>query len=464
MKRLVIPLGLVLSLSLIALAGWLGYTSVDWNANTLPLAFSAATPTPAAQTRTTRVTRGDVRQVLTVPGQVTVPVQQQLSFSAAGRLLQVAVRAGDPIAKGQTLARLNPEPLQLALAQAQVDRDIKKAALDKLKAGPTASELTAANAAVRDAQVALQNAQYNLTIAQNSSTAAQTIRDREYEVAWYEANYGESLNKYNAGKIDKNRLDLDYSNLLTAKERLQTARTQATISLNSANQSVANAQEALRKAQANLATLKAGADATEIRQAELALQSSEVALAQAQANAGNTTLVAPFHGRVFDVTAKVGDSVSANAGFITVADLAQIEIQTTVGQEDVILVVPGQGATLTFDARAGETFSGKVSRIVPTRTGTSGAVNYSVFVVLDKPPAGLLPGMTADADIILAERKDVLVLPRRSVRAKANSTMQLSVLESGQTVARSIKIGLVGDLNVEILSGLREGDQVVTTQ
>jgi hypothetical protein len=85
-------------------------------------------------------------------------------------------------------------------------------------------------------------------------------------------------------------------------------------------------------------------------------------------------------------------------------------------------------------------------------------------VTLDQPPPGLLPGMTADADIIVVERKDVLTLPRRSIRARADATIPLPVLQAGQTITRSVKIGLVGDLNVEVLSGLQEGDQVVSTQ
>jgi multidrug efflux pump subunit AcrA (membrane-fusion protein) len=167
---------------------------------------------------------------------------------------------------------------------------------------------------------------------------------------------------------------------------------------------------------------------------------------------------------VLSVNAKSGDNVSSNAAIIELADLTQLEIQTTVGQVDVILVQPGQSASLTLDARPGETFSGKVNRVVPKRASTSGAVTYNVFVTLDQPPPGLLPGMTADADIIVVERKDVLTLPRRSIRARADTTIPLPVLQAGQTITRSVKIGLVGDLNVEVLSGLQEGDQVVSTQ
>ncbi|OGO43284.1 MAG: hypothetical protein A2Z04_00150 [Chloroflexi bacterium RBG_16_57_9] len=105
-----------------------------------------------------------------------------------------------------------------------------------------------------------------------------------------------------------------------------------------------------------------------------------------------------------------------------------------------------------------------MSRLVPKRASTQGAVTYNVFVALDQAPPDLLPGMTADADIIVEERKDVMTLPRRALRARPNTTVSLSVLQGTERITRSVKIGLVGDLNVEILSGLQEGDQVVLEQ
>ncbi len=456
-RRVGIPLGILIAIALVGLSGWLGYQSVTWSVTT-------AQPTPSVQVRTVTVTRGDVRQVLTVPGEVMPALQRPLSFSAGGRLVAVTVRAGDVITQGQTLARLDPEPLKLALAQAQADLESKQATLKQLKGGATASDLTAANAAIKDAQIGLANAQYNLTVVQKSDTVSKTVRDREYEANFYEANYGDYLNKYNAGKIDKDRLDREWNNLMTAKERLETARTQATLALSEANQKVAQAQETLRKAQANLAALKATPATSDVKVAETAVEAANQALKKAQADLAGADLVAPFSGRVLSVASQAGDTVAANATVVTLADLTQLEVQTTVGQEDVILVQAGQSATLTFDARPGETFPGRVSRVVPTKASTSGAVNYNVFVALDKAPQGLLPGMTADADLIVAERKGVLTLTRRSIRARPNATISLSVLEGGRTVTRNVQIGLVGDLNVEIVSGLQEGDQVVTSQ
>jgi len=343
MKRFLIPIGILSSIALIVLSGFLGYLSVS-SSLTLPASLaSVQQATPTVPIRTTRVTRGDVRQVLTVPGEVAAASTQQLAFSAAGRLIELNVRAGDQVTQGKVLAIIDQAPLRLALAQAQVNYQIKVNTLSQLK-------------------------------ATNSITS------------------------------------------------------------------------------------------TDVLQAEVNVRSADSDLKQAQADLTNAVMIAPFNGRVLSVTGQVGDSVSANTTVVEMADLGQIEVQTSIGQQDVVSVQAGQSATITFDARPSETFTGKVSRVVPKRASSSGAVTYTVFVSVDKAPTGLLPGMTADADVVIAERKNVLTLPRRSIRATANATINLSVVQNGQTTSRSVKVGLVGDLNVEIVSGLQEGDQVVTTQ
>jgi len=343
MKRFLIPIGIITAIALIVLFGVLGYFSVN-SSFAIPVSLpSIQQTTPTPQVRTTGVTRGDVRQVLTVPGEVVPANTQQLSFSATGRLIELNVSVGDEVTQGKVLAILDQAPLKLALAQAQVTYQIKLDALNKLKASTPSNS-------------------------------------------------------------------------------------------------------------------------TDVRQAEIDLQTAESALKQAQADLTGAVMIAPLSGRILSVSNPISNTASANSTVIEMADLSQLEIQTSIGQQDVTAVQAGQSATITFDARPGETFTGKVSRVVPKKASTSGAVTYTVFVSVDKAPAGLLPGMTADADIIVAERKNVLTLPRRSIRATANATINLSVVQNGRTVSRSVKIGLVGDLNVEILSGLQEGDQVVTTQ
>jgi hypothetical protein len=86
---------------------------------------------------------------------------------------------------------------------------------------------------------------------------------------------------------------------------------------------------------------------------------------------------------------------------------------------------------------------------------------YHVYVALEELPEGLLPGMTVDASIVIAQRIDVLRLPRALVRAGSGETAQVEVWADGHTQKRTVQVGLRGDVYVEILDGLREGEQVV---
>jgi len=507
MKRAAIPVAVIVLAISVAAAGWLGFIGAGGSPG------AARQPTPHPGAKTVPVTRGDVRQVLVVPGEVVPMLQQDLRFPVGGRLAGLAIDPGDRVTQGQTLARLETEQLEQAVALAQVDLEVKQAVLERITAGPSAAELAtaraelaaaqlrldtlragtspaylaAAQAAVSGAAAELENAQYNLVVVQKSDVVSKNVRDREYEHAWYEANYGEYLKKYQQGEVDKTRLDLEWNALMTAKERLVSARAQAALVLGEANSRVARAEEDLRQAQARLAELTAGPspeeveaaelevhraqtrleqliagpDATELTPAQAAVRAAEIVLAKAQADLAAATLAAPFNGTVLAIKAWPGGQVVANTPIIVLADLARLEVRATVGQEDVGLVQPGQPATLSFDARPGQSFPGRVNRVVPEGAERQGVVTYEVFLALDQTPPGLLPDMTTDAELVVAERGNVLTLPRRTIRARPNTTVSVPVLDGGQVVTRSVEIGLVGDLNAEILSGLREGDQVV---
>ena len=104
---------------------------------------------------------------------------------------------------------------------------------------------------------------------------------------------------------------------------------------------------------------------------------------------------------------------------------------------------------------------GEVARSVPRRVEGQDRPLYHVYVSLDRPPEGVVSGMTADASIIVAQRSDVLRLPRAVVRAPSGGVVRIDVWVDGRVETRTAKVGLRGDVNVEILEGLREGDAVV---
>jgi RND family efflux transporter MFP subunit len=182
---------------------------------------------------------------------------------------------------------------------------------------------------------------------------------------------------------------------------------------------------------------------------------------RARADLEAAVLRALFDGVVIEVNATTGDHVSEGTGLVTLLDPASVEAKTSVIEEDLPLVEVGQAVELFFDARPEAVVQGRVARIVPQREPGSDRPLYTVYVELDQLPQGLVPGMTVDASIVIDSRSDVLQLPRALVRARSDGTAQVKVWTNGQVEDRAIKVGLRGDVYVEILDGLREGEQVV---
>jgi hypothetical protein len=123
---------------------------------------------------------------------------------------------------------------------------------------------------------------------------------------------------------------------------------------------------------------------------------------------------------------------------------------------------------LTFDALPNRRFQGQVAAIAPSGTTTQGVVGYLVSVNLSNAQ-GVLPGMTAAAQITTAERSDVLMVPNRALsratgqaaQGQGQAARNLQVLTDRGVETRTVRIGMANDQNTEIVSGLDEGDQVV---
>jgi multidrug efflux pump subunit AcrA (membrane-fusion protein) len=172
-------------------------------------------------------------------------------------------------------------------------------------------------------------------------------------------------------------------------------------------------------------------------------------------------LKAPFDGVMLTVTAVPGMAVGPFEGIIRLADPKALEVRTTVIEEDLPLVRPGQPVEVFFDASPDSAAEGTVSRVVPRRVEGEPRPLYHVYIDIASPPDEVVSGMTADASIVVAQRSDVLRLPRAIVRAGPGGTARVEVWSGGVAQDRTVEIGLRGDVNVEIVSGLAEGDRVV---
>jgi RND family efflux transporter MFP subunit len=200
---------------------------------------------------------------------------------------------------------------------------------------------------------------------------------------------------------------------------------------------------------------------TSLISAQADLDSARLTLEAARRQLANTTLVAPFDGIVAEVDHQAGDTINADTTVIVLIDPRALEVEAYVAEKDLPLVQAGQAAQLLFDAQPDLIAVGHVKRIVPARLSGSSAT-YAVYLTFDDLPAGLAADMSVDISITIAGKSGVLRLPRSIVRAKADNTAQVNVWVGDHSESRSITVGLRGDVYVEILQGLNEGDRVVS--
>jgi HlyD family secretion protein len=233
--------------------------------------------------------------------------------------------------------------------------------------------------------------------------------------------------------------------------------------------------ELVRAAQANVSAAAAQRD---VAQAQLDLllagpreeqvQAAQATVDQARLRLKKATLATPMDGTVTTLRIERGEWVSPGQPVIVLSDLAVLEVEVNLDETDVAQVMVGQNARLTVDAFPGVELAGEVTTIAPVAQVQAGVVLYPVTVRI-KPtdpstnarPAPLLrAGMTADVTIITASRENVLVIPLRAVRTEGEHAY-VDRLVGGKVERAEVKLGMMTETEVEITSGVAEGDVVV---
>ncbi len=368
------------------------------------LPSNAATAAPP----TVAVDRGDVQQTIDAPGQLVSTREVMLSSSAGGRLAHIDVHPGDTVKAGDALAQIDDADLKSSLLKAQADLASAQSAYDAAlaKDAHRNDQIIVAKAALDKAAIDLQSAQAAYDVVAWRADIAMTPQAATLQKATID--YQSALANYN----------------LTATGINDSAVKSAADALVAAQQSVANDQRMIDQAK----------------------------------------IVAPFDGIVLEVLATPGATVAAGASIIHLADPKALEARTTVTEEDYPVARVGQTAQIYFDSQPDIVVNGHVTYIVPLRDSSSTSPVYPVYIGLDQVPVGLAPGMTVDAKVSVAKRTNVLRLPRALVHARANNTADVQVWDPArrQTENRTITVGLRGDQYDEVLSGLSEGELVVS--
>jgi HlyD family secretion protein len=220
--------------------------------------------------------------------------------------------------------------------------------------------------------------------------------------------------------------------------------------LSSVKQSLTDKKEAVTKEDLDIETQN------------LAVKQRQYALSDAKENLAQHYIRAPFDGLITKVSVKKGDSVSASTILINLITKQKIA-EITLNEIDAANIKVDQKVTLTFDALPDVSIAGHVIEVDAMGTVTQGVVSYGVKIAFDADIETVKPGMSVTADIIIEAKQDVLVLPNSSVKSQGDSYYVELVEVSEEIKQQAVEIGLSNDLSTEIVSGLKEGDIVVTS-
>jgi len=218
-------------------------------------------------------------------------------------------------------------------------------------------------------------------------------------------------------------------------------------------------QAASQLESARALVIASGATGSRVRQLRAQLDEARARRALSAARLAKMTIDAPAPGLIADCRALIGDVVSAGRGLMTLVLDGATELVIEPDEKNLALLALGQSAVASADAFADQPFGAKVSLIVAAVDPLRGTVE--VRLVADQPPAFLVPDLTVAVEIVVRKKSEALVVPRAAVKDVDTKEPWLFVHEGGAAVKRPVKLGIRGDLELEISEGLRAGEIVV---
>jgi len=418
-KKIVIGIGIVLALAAI------GYANVRFKR------------TPGVEVTTEAIQKRRLEAIVSASGKIQAKRDVNISADTMGRVTDLAVDEGYHVTKGQFLLQIDPRNLRTAVQRTEASLQAARSQVEQLKVS------------IESAKVALKQAEDNYTRQQNLWKGGLTTR--------------ETLERA------ENDFKLREADLRSQEQQLRTQ--------------------------------------------QLRMESESATAAGARYDLSKVRIESPINGIVTRRNIEEGETVVIgtmnNAGtvLLTIADMSVIQAEVEVDETDIPTVKIGQRAKVTIDALPGQSFTGKVTEIgnSPIQQGTAAqsstqATNFKVVVTLDKEIAEVRPGFTSTAEISTAVRDNAISVPIQATTVRevvlddkgnvvrppenekqpkrpAGVTAPAAELKPGQTrkelegvfvvqnnkaVFTPVKTGIAGEKYFEVLSGLKEGDKVIT--
>jgi HlyD family secretion protein len=365
------------------------------------------TPPKIDPEKLVKVERMDLARSVVATGKIQPTTQVDIKSKASGIILKLPVNVGDRVHQGQVICELDQNDLLPRLRQAQAALGMADAMLKSSQAEYERSKVEAEGPDLPFLKQDMERARQMFL----EKVAPRTARDDA------EKNY----------ELGKNRQ---------------------------------------RQAVVNLGVAQAA-----IRKAEAQVEQSRAQLSTAEEDLRNATIVSPIDGVVLSRDREVGDAVSSiltmGSGatlIMTVGDLREVYVKGKVDESDIGKVFLGQAARITVESYKDQKFAGKVTKISPMGVEKDNVTTFEVRVSISNETGKLMATMTANAEILLEERKGVLAIPEGAVIYGKDRVLQVEVPDAGTETGRrrvTVTTGIGNGSRTEIVKGLNEGQQVL---
>ena len=339
---------------------------------------------------TESLSKADIQEKLSLSGPVSGTQSQHVTSALHAKVKEILVKEGDKVTEGQLIAKLDTKDVEEALEAAKTQVDLAKA---------------------------------------NKEDATKNTK----------AEYAKVQTAYNNALLDFQRK----SSLLESGDISQSEYEQA--------------ESALKDAKASLGSFKVSGGNVQVSESyDLQIKSAEEGLKKAQSAVDSAEIKAPISGTITRVNVEAGqfaDNLLDGKPMFTVENLDQLELSISVSEYSIGKLSLGQKAIITADVLGDEKLEGEVSSISPTgeqKNGNTAERVIPIKIKIDGDKKGLLSGITAKADIVLSEAKNVFVVPLSAVITGEDGSSQMAFVEDGKIHIVPVKTGVESDVSVEV--------------
>jgi HlyD family secretion protein len=357
--------------------------------------------------RLMRVERIDLARSVVATGKVQPTTKVDIKSKASGIILKLPVNVGDTVHQGQVICELDQNDLLPRVRQARASLRMAEAALKSAQADHERNKVEASGPDIPFLKRDMERARQML----GEGIIPQSTRDDA------EKNYELAINRQ---------------------------------------------QQAI----VNLGVAKAA-----IARAEAQVEQSQAALEQSEEDLRNATIVSPINGVVLSRNSEIGDAVSSilimGSGatvIMTLGDLREVYVKGKVDESDIGKVYLGQPARIKVESFKDQAFTGKVTKISPMGVELDNVTTFEVRVSISNDARKLMATMTANAEIMLEERKGVLAIPEGAIIYKKDHSCEVEVPDAtaeGGKKRLPIVTGISNGSKMQVLKGLSEGQQVI---